>query len=74
MNEGARVLSRVVKAKYENGVLKPLEPIQLKEGEEVLVRVERLEERKKVVEEFYGKRGSAPKELLDEFMLEAEAQ
>ncbi|MCD6488288.1 MAG: antitoxin family protein [Desulfurococcales archaeon] len=67
-------MSRVVKAKYENGVLKPLEPIQLKEGEEVLVRVERLEERKKVVEEFYGKRGSAPKELLDEFMLEAEAQ
>jgi len=36
--------------------------------------VERLEERKRIVEEFYGKRGSALKELLDEFMLEAEAQ
>jgi len=68
------VLSRVVRAKYVKGVLKPLEPLQLREGEEVLVRVVRLEERKRIVEEFYGKRGSAPKELLDEFMLEAEAQ
>lgn len=68
------MLSRVVRAKYVKGVLKPLEPLQLREGEEVLVRVVRLEERKRIVEEFYGKRGSAPKELLDEFMLEAEAQ
>lgn len=34
---------RVVRARYENGVLKPLEPVELKDGEEVLVRVERLE-------------------------------
>ena len=67
-------MSRVVRAKYVKGVLKLLEPLQLREGEEVLVRVMRLEERKRIVEEFYGKRGSAPKELLDEFMLEAEAQ
>ena len=65
---------KVVRARYERGVLRPLEPLELSEGEEVLVRVERLEEREKVIEEFYGKRGPAPKELLDEFMLEAEAQ
>ncbi len=67
-------MSKTVKARYEKGVLRLLEPIELREGEEVLVRVERVEERRRIIEEFYGKRGSAPKELLDEFMLEAEAQ
>jgi len=67
-------LSKVVRARYEKGVLKLLEPVQLEEGEEVLVRIESLEDRRKIVEKFYGKRGNAPKELLDEFMLEAEAQ
>ena len=65
---------KVVRARCERGVLRPLEPLGLSEGEEVLVRVERLEEREKVVEELYGKRGPAPKELLDELMLKAEAQ
>ena len=36
--------------------------------------MERLGNRERIVEEFHGKRGPAPKELLDEFMLEAEAQ
>ena len=67
-------MSRTVKARYERGVLKLLEPVELMEGEEVLVRVERVEERRRIIEEFYGRRGPAPKELLDEFMLEAEAQ
>ena len=67
-------MSKVVRARYERGVLRLLEPVQLREGEEVLVRIESLEDRKKTVEKFYGKRGSAPKELLDEFILEAEAQ
>lgn len=71
---GCGQMSKVVRARYEKGVLKPLEPLELSDGEVVLVRVERIEDREKVVEEFYGKRGSAPKELLDEFMLEAEAQ
>ncbi len=66
-------MSKVIRARYERGVLRLLEPIELREGEEVLVRVERVEERR-IIEEFYGKRGSASKELLDEFMLEAEAQ
>ena len=70
-------MSKVVRARYEKGSLRLLEPVELKEGEEVLVRIDRIEEsrdRREVVEKFYGKRGSAPKELLDEFMLEAEAQ
>jgi len=67
-------LSRAVRVRHERGVLRPLEPLELREGEEVLVRVERVEDRRRIVEEFYGRRGSAPRELLDEFMLEAEAQ
>ncbi len=66
--------SKVVRARYEKEALRLLEPVQLKEGEEVLIRIESLEDRKKIIEKFYGKRGSAPKKLLDEFMLEAEAQ
>ena len=34
-------MSKVIKARYEKGVLKPLEPLKLKEGEEVMVRIER---------------------------------
>ncbi|ADM27625.1 Protein of unknown function DUF104 [Ignisphaera aggregans DSM 17230] len=67
-------MARTIRVRYEKGVLKPLEPVELNEGEEVIIRIERLEERRKIVEEFYGKRGSAPKDILDEFMLEAEIQ
>lgn len=38
---------RVIRARYEGGVLRLLGPIQLREGEEVLVRVERLEDRRR---------------------------
>ena len=67
-------MSKIVRARYEKVILKPLEPIGLEEGKEVLVRIESLKDRGKIVEKFYGKRGRAPRELLDEFMLEAEAQ
>ena len=30
-------MSKVVRVRYENGVLKPLEPLRLEEGEEVVV-------------------------------------
>jgi len=71
---GVLELSKVVRARYEKGALRLLEPVQLREGEEVLVRIESLKDREEIVERFYGKRGSAPRELLDEFMLEAETQ
>ena len=34
-------MSKVIRVRYENGVLKPLEPVELQEGEEVIVSVER---------------------------------
>ena len=32
-------MSKAIRVKYENGVLKPLDPVNLKEGEEVVVVV-----------------------------------
>ena len=34
-------LSKVVRVKYERGVLRLLEPVDLREGEEIRVRIER---------------------------------
>ena len=33
-------LSKVIRVRYENGVLRPLEPVELREGEEVRIRIE----------------------------------
>ena len=65
---------RVVRARFEDGVLKLLDKLDLREGEEVIVRIERLEEKRKVLRELRGVLGPASRELLDRFMLEAEAQ
>ena len=62
-------MSRVIRVRYENGVLKPLEPIDLDEGEEVLVTVKR--DMRKVLKKYRGVLGrSSIKELLE---LEEEA-
>ena len=62
-------MSRVIRVRYENGVLKPLEPIDLEEGEEVLVAVKR--DIRKVLKKYRGILGkSSIKELLE---LEEEA-
>ena len=37
---GARVLSKVIRARYEGGVLKPLEKLELRDGEEVVIVLE----------------------------------
>jgi predicted DNA-binding antitoxin AbrB/MazE fold protein len=55
--------------RYEKGVLKPLEPIDLEEGEEVVVTVKR--DLKKILRNYRGALGkSSIKELLE---LEEEA-
>ncbi len=67
-------LSKVIRVKYEDGVLKPLEPVDLQEGEELLVKVVEVEKRRRILRKYRGVLGSVPKELLDRFMLEAEEQ
>ncbi len=37
-------MSKVVRAVYKDGVLKLLEPVELRDGEEVFVRLERYED------------------------------
>ncbi len=32
-------MSKVIRVRYENGALKPLEPLELREGEEVRIQV-----------------------------------
>ena len=54
--------------------MNPLERLEFKDGEKVTVRMEKIGARGKVIEHFYGLLGSADKELLEEFMLEAESR
>ena len=65
-------MSRTVRARYERGVLKPLEPVELKEGEEVIVRLETYEDRIRRLRKYRGILGKASKEEIEELLLEAE--
>ncbi|GBF09066.1 hypothetical protein apy_07910 [Aeropyrum pernix] len=67
-------LSKIVRARYEKGVLKPLEEIGLREGEEVLIKIERLEERERIIEEYKGFMGDISEEELEELIEEAELE
>jgi predicted DNA-binding antitoxin AbrB/MazE fold protein len=51
-----------IKARYENELLKPLEKLELEEGEEVEIEV-----KKALVEEFHGKM-RIDKEIADEII------
>jgi len=56
-------MSKIMRARYENGVLKPLEPVDLEEGEEVLITVRR--DVRKVIRKYRGILGrSSAEELL----------
>ncbi len=60
---------KAIRVRYENGVLKPLEPIELKEGEEIQVRIERsLRERLK---DLIGVLGESNEEELERYLEEA---
>ncbi len=61
-------MSRVIRVRYEKGVLKPLEPLKLGEGEEVDVVIKRRvfsEDDYREVREFIGDLPSGRVELLD---------
>ncbi len=67
-----RELSKVVKAVYKDGVLKLLEPVELKEGEEVFVRLERYEDRIRKLRKYRDIPGKASREEIEELLFEAE--
>ena len=67
-------MSKVIRVRYEKGELKPLDSVEFKEGEELLVKVVEVEKRRRILRKYRGVLGPVPKEILDRFMLEAEEQ
>ena len=67
-----RKLSKIVRAVYKDGVLKLLEPVELREGEEVFVRLETYEDRIKRLRKYRGILGKVSREEIEELLLEAE--
>ena len=65
--------AKVLRARYENGVLKPLEPVDLKDGEEVIVFIRRRSVRE-VLDKYVGLFGRASAEELKQYEEEAQAQ
>ncbi|MCD6488286.1 MAG: antitoxin family protein [Desulfurococcales archaeon] len=62
-------MSKIIRVRYERGVLKPLEPVELKEGEEVRIRIEkRLKEKLK---DLIGVLGESSEEELEKYLEEA---
>ncbi len=66
-------MSKVVRVRYEKGVLKPLEPLEFREGEElvVFIRKHRVSE---VLKKYVGIFGKADVEELKKYEEEAQAQ
>ena len=65
-------LPKMVRAVYKDGVLKLLEPVKLREGEEVFVRLEKYEDRVRRLRKYRGILGKANREEIEELLLEAE--
>jgi len=55
-------MARIIEAIYENGVFKPLEKVDLKEGERVRLRVEK--DRKEILKNYRGLFGKSTVEEL----------
>ena len=65
-------MSKVIRVKYEKGVLRPLEPVDLREGEEVRIKIERsVWERLK---DLVGILGESSVEEFERYLEEAQAR
>ncbi len=66
-------MSKAIRVRYEKGVLKPLEPVEFQEGEElvVFIRKRRVGE---VLDKYVGLFGKADIEELKKYEEEAQAQ
>ena len=64
---------KIVRVRYENGVLKPLEPLELEEGEEAVVFIRKRRVRE-VLDKYVGVFGEASVEELKLYEEEAQAQ
>ncbi|RLF04241.1 MAG: hypothetical protein DRJ60_07385 [Thermoprotei archaeon] len=64
-------MARTIRVRFEGGVLHPLDRVEFREGEELVIRVVSLDERKRLLERYRGFAGRASKEELDELLHEA---
>ena len=62
-------MSKVIRVRYEKGVLRPLEPLDLREGEEVKIRIERSIREK--LKDLIGALGESSEEELERYLEEA---
>ncbi|ABM80527.1 antitoxin family protein [Hyperthermus butylicus] len=65
-------MSKVIRVRYENGVLKPLEPLEFEEGKELVIRIIDVEERRRVLRKYKGILGPVDSRLHEEALEEAE--
>lgn len=61
-------MSRAIRARYERGVLKPLEPIDLREGAEVRIKV--MESVREKLKDIVGILGESSEEELNRYLEE----
>jgi len=66
-------VARAIRVRYEKGVLKPLEPVELHEGEELVVIIRRRRVRE-VLDKYIGMLGEASSEELRKYEEEAQMQ
>ena len=66
-------MSKIVRVRYEKGVLKPLEPLEFREGEELVVFIRRRRV-SEVLEKYVGIFGRADVEELKKYEEEVQAQ
>jgi len=64
---------RVIRVRYENGVLKPLEKLEFEEGKELLIGIIDAEERRRILRRYKGVLGPVDERVLEEALEEAEA-
>ncbi len=66
-------MSKAVRVRYERGVFKPLEPVDLREGEErIAVLVPVGEERRRILRKYRGILGRIVQEEIEELLAEVE--
>ncbi len=59
-------MPKAIRARYENGVLKPIEPMGLREGEEVTIRIEKSLREK--LKDLIGALGRSSDEELERYL------
>ena len=58
-------MRRIIEVVYEDGVFKPLEPVELEEGELIEIRVAKIEPNLQKVKDILSRLDSLPRRVVD---------